>query len=153
VVEGPQNFTGGTHQEIVTGPDEMVHVPPGHYVVIANPVVRGECRAPRTAMLHAHAHAQLLAASTVALCVVSITLSPLTFDWSLTLDDVFSLHRVQTARGMSSSPLVARPSCASETPKSASAMSWKRPSRCTRAKSRTSPSPRSLSSLPTRPCA
>jgi len=39
---GPQTFTRQEHEKIVFGPEEMIKIPPRHYVVISNPVVRNE---------------------------------------------------------------------------------------------------------------
>jgi len=37
---GPQTFTRQDHEKVVFGPEPMVMIPPRHYCVIANPVVR-----------------------------------------------------------------------------------------------------------------
>jgi major vault protein len=37
---GPQTFTRKDHETIVAGPEQMIMIPPRHYCVIANPVVR-----------------------------------------------------------------------------------------------------------------
>lgn len=39
---GPQTFTRQEHEKVVLGPEEMLKIPPRHYVVISNPVVRDE---------------------------------------------------------------------------------------------------------------
>jgi hypothetical protein len=40
VVVGPRTFTRQDHETIVAGPEPMITIPPRHYCVIANPVVR-----------------------------------------------------------------------------------------------------------------
>jgi len=40
VETGPQTFTRQEHEKVVAGPDPMVMVPPRHYCIISNPVVR-----------------------------------------------------------------------------------------------------------------
>lgn len=42
VIIGPCTFTRQDHEKVVEGPSEMITIPPRHYVVIANPVVRDE---------------------------------------------------------------------------------------------------------------
>jgi major vault protein len=37
---GPQTFTRQEHEKVVAGPELMVMIPPRHYAVIVNPVVR-----------------------------------------------------------------------------------------------------------------
>jgi major vault protein len=37
---GPQTFVRKDHETIVAGPEQMIMIPPRHYCVIANPVVR-----------------------------------------------------------------------------------------------------------------
>jgi major vault protein len=37
---GPQTFTRQDHEKVVFGPESMVMIPPRHYVVISNPIVR-----------------------------------------------------------------------------------------------------------------
>jgi len=37
---GPQTFTRLDHEKIVSGPDPMIMIPPRHYSIIANPVVK-----------------------------------------------------------------------------------------------------------------
>jgi major vault protein len=41
---GPQTFTRKDHETVVFGPDAMVMIPPRHYCIISNPVVRDEKR-------------------------------------------------------------------------------------------------------------
>jgi len=45
---GPQTFTRQEHEKVVLGPEEMLKIPPRHYVVISNPVVRNEKSLPVT---------------------------------------------------------------------------------------------------------
>ena len=40
VVEGPQTFTCMDHEVVVLGPVEMVALPPRHFCIVSNPVVR-----------------------------------------------------------------------------------------------------------------
>jgi len=40
VVVGPKTFTRQDHEKVVSGPTEMIMIPPRHYCVIANPVLR-----------------------------------------------------------------------------------------------------------------
>eukprot|EP01089_Gocevia_fonbrunei_P023435 TRINITY_DN98_c0_g1_i1.p1 TRINITY_DN98_c0_g1~~TRINITY_DN98_c0_g1_i1.p1 ORF type:complete len:818 (+),score=286.08 TRINITY_DN98_c0_g1_i1:99-2552(+) len=42
VVVGPKTFTRQDHEKVVSGPNEMIMIPPRHYCVIANPVQRKE---------------------------------------------------------------------------------------------------------------
>jgi len=42
VENGPQTFTRQDHEKLVAGPDPMIMVPPRHYCIIANPVMRDE---------------------------------------------------------------------------------------------------------------
>jgi len=42
VETGPQTFTRQDHEKLVSGPDPMIMIPPRHYSVIANPVLRDE---------------------------------------------------------------------------------------------------------------
>jgi len=42
VVIGPLTFTRQDHEQIVSGPNAMILVPPRHYCIIQNPVVRVE---------------------------------------------------------------------------------------------------------------
>jgi len=37
---GPQTFTRQDHEKVVAGPDPMVMIPPRHYCIVANPVIR-----------------------------------------------------------------------------------------------------------------
>mmetsp|Transcript_36453 Transcript_36453/g.57171 ORF Transcript_36453/g.57171 Transcript_36453/m.57171 type:complete len:855 (-) Transcript_36453:87-2651(-) len=46
IVCGPATYTRKEHEKVVSGPDQMVNIPPRHYVQILNPVVRGEDGAP-----------------------------------------------------------------------------------------------------------
>ena len=39
---GPQTLTRKEHERVVAGPLEMVSIPPRHYAVISNPVLRDE---------------------------------------------------------------------------------------------------------------
>jgi len=39
---GPQTFTRQDHEKLVSGPEAMIMVPPRHYCIIQNPVLRGE---------------------------------------------------------------------------------------------------------------
>jgi len=45
---GPQTFTRQEHEKVVLGPEEMLKIPPRHYVVISNPVVRNDKGYPVT---------------------------------------------------------------------------------------------------------
>jgi len=47
VVEGPKTFTKQEHEKIVTGPDDMLVIPPRHYALISNPAVRNSKREPQ----------------------------------------------------------------------------------------------------------
>jgi major vault protein len=40
VVSGPQTFTRLEHEQVVAGPNPMILVPPRHYCIIQNPVVK-----------------------------------------------------------------------------------------------------------------
>jgi major vault protein len=40
VIVGPKTFTRQDHQSVVGGPTAMIMVPPRHYCIIENPVVR-----------------------------------------------------------------------------------------------------------------
>jgi len=40
VIVGPKTFTRQDHEKVVSGPSEMILIPPRHYCVIANPVTR-----------------------------------------------------------------------------------------------------------------
>jgi major vault protein len=42
VENGPQTFTRQDHEKVVSGPDPMIMIPPRHYSVISNPVMRDE---------------------------------------------------------------------------------------------------------------
>jgi len=42
---GPQTFTRQEHEKVLLGPEPMIMIPPRHYCVIQNPVVRNEKRA------------------------------------------------------------------------------------------------------------
>jgi major vault protein len=42
VENGPQTFTRQDHEKVVSGPDPMIMIPPRHYCIIANPVMRDE---------------------------------------------------------------------------------------------------------------
>ena len=42
VVEGPLTFVKKDHEQIVLGPEKMIKITPMTYIVIANPVIRGE---------------------------------------------------------------------------------------------------------------
>jgi major vault protein len=48
VLVGPQTFTRQEHQKLLLGPEQMVMIPPRHYAVILNPVVRNEKNEPLT---------------------------------------------------------------------------------------------------------
>eukprot|EP01120_Amphizonella_sp_Union-15-10_P014442 TRINITY_DN699_c0_g1_i7.p1 TRINITY_DN699_c0_g1~~TRINITY_DN699_c0_g1_i7.p1 ORF type:complete len:851 (+),score=273.82 TRINITY_DN699_c0_g1_i7:49-2553(+) len=39
---GPQTFTRKDHETVVSGPDAMIMIPPRHYAIISNPVIKGE---------------------------------------------------------------------------------------------------------------
>jgi major vault protein len=39
---GPQTFTRQEHEKVVDGPNPMIMIPPRHYAIVANPVLRGE---------------------------------------------------------------------------------------------------------------
>jgi len=53
---GPQTFTRQEHEKVIFGPEEMIKVPPRHYVVLSNPVVRDEENHP---VLDGHGNAKL----------------------------------------------------------------------------------------------
>lgn len=40
VVSGPQTFTRLEHEQVVAGPNPMILVPPRHYCIIQNPLVK-----------------------------------------------------------------------------------------------------------------
>lgn len=40
VVVGPATFTRQEHEKVVFGPEDMIKIPPRHYVIIGNPVIR-----------------------------------------------------------------------------------------------------------------
>jgi len=42
VENGPQTFTRQDHEKVISGPDPMIMIPPRHYCVISNPVMRDE---------------------------------------------------------------------------------------------------------------
>lgn len=44
---GPQTITLRDHERLVLGPEAMTIVPPRHYCLVANPVVRDEAGAPQ----------------------------------------------------------------------------------------------------------
>jgi major vault protein len=44
---GPQTFTRQDHEKVVLGPEPMTMIPPRHYCIIANPVIRDEEGKPR----------------------------------------------------------------------------------------------------------
>ncbi len=37
---GPKTFTRQDHEKVTSGPDPMIMVPPRHYCIIANPILR-----------------------------------------------------------------------------------------------------------------
>eukprot|EP01120_Amphizonella_sp_Union-15-10_P012269 TRINITY_DN541_c0_g1_i1.p1 TRINITY_DN541_c0_g1~~TRINITY_DN541_c0_g1_i1.p1 ORF type:complete len:280 (+),score=58.91 TRINITY_DN541_c0_g1_i1:60-842(+) len=39
---GPQTFTRKDHETVISGPDAMIMIPPRHYAIISNPVVKSE---------------------------------------------------------------------------------------------------------------
>jgi major vault protein len=45
---GPQTFTRQDHEKVVSGPEPMVLLPPRHYCIIANPIIRDGEGKPRT---------------------------------------------------------------------------------------------------------
>jgi major vault protein len=47
IVCGPATYTRKEHEKVVFGPEQMVNIPPRHYVQILNPVIRGEDGAPQ----------------------------------------------------------------------------------------------------------
>jgi len=46
VVVGPKTFTRQDHETVVSGPNAMIMVPPRHYCIISNPVVRNADKQP-----------------------------------------------------------------------------------------------------------
>jgi major vault protein len=42
VVVGPRTFTVLDHEKVVAGPDPMIMIPPRHYAIIQNPVIRND---------------------------------------------------------------------------------------------------------------
>jgi len=46
VIVGPNTYTRLDHEKVVAGPDAMIMIPPRHYCIIKNPVVRNEANAP-----------------------------------------------------------------------------------------------------------
>jgi len=42
VVVGPKTFTRKDHETVISGPNDMIMVPPRHYCIISNPVVLGD---------------------------------------------------------------------------------------------------------------
>jgi major vault protein len=40
VVTGPGTFTCKQHEQVILGPEKMIVIPPSHYVVVENPVIR-----------------------------------------------------------------------------------------------------------------
>ena len=40
VVVGPRTFTRADHEKVVGGPEAMIIIPPRHYCIIQNPVLR-----------------------------------------------------------------------------------------------------------------
>ncbi len=46
IVEGPTTFVRKEHEAVIKGPEDMIVLPPGHYCVISNPVVRDETGKP-----------------------------------------------------------------------------------------------------------
>jgi len=41
VIVGPKTFTRQDHEKVVFGPEQMIIIPPRHYVIIQNPVIKG----------------------------------------------------------------------------------------------------------------
>jgi major vault protein len=41
VIVGPNTYTRLDHEKVVSGPDAMIMIPPRHYAIIKNPLVRG----------------------------------------------------------------------------------------------------------------
>lgn len=39
---GPQTFTRQDHEKVVFGPEPTIMVPPRHYCIIGNPIVKGK---------------------------------------------------------------------------------------------------------------
>jgi len=48
VETGPQTFTRQDHEKVVSGPDPMLMVPPRHYCIIANPIIKTATGVPST---------------------------------------------------------------------------------------------------------
>jgi len=48
VIVGPKTYTRLEHEQLVEGPSKMVMIPPRHYVVIGNPVIRNKDGHPET---------------------------------------------------------------------------------------------------------
>jgi len=48
VLNGPQTFTRLEHQILLVGPEPMINIPPRHYCIISNPVVKDEDGKPVT---------------------------------------------------------------------------------------------------------
>ena len=42
VVVGPCTFTRQDHERVTFGPEEMIQIPPRHYCIVQNPVIRTE---------------------------------------------------------------------------------------------------------------
>ena len=42
IVEGPTTFVRKEHESVIKGPEDMIVLPPEHYCVISNPVIRNE---------------------------------------------------------------------------------------------------------------
>eukprot|EP01129_Flabellula_baltica_P005521 TRINITY_DN200_c0_g1_i1.p1 TRINITY_DN200_c0_g1~~TRINITY_DN200_c0_g1_i1.p1 ORF type:complete len:837 (-),score=259.88 TRINITY_DN200_c0_g1_i1:70-2580(-) len=40
IIEGPKTFTRMDHQDVVAGPDPMIMIPPRHYCIVQDPVLR-----------------------------------------------------------------------------------------------------------------
>ncbi len=47
IVLGPDTFVKKEHETVIKGPEDMIVLPPGHYCVIGNPVVRDEKGVPK----------------------------------------------------------------------------------------------------------
>ncbi len=43
---GPQTFTRQEHEKLISGPDPMIMIPPRHFCVISNPVLRDKDNKP-----------------------------------------------------------------------------------------------------------
>jgi hypothetical protein len=61
VVVGPKTFTRNEHEKVVAGPEPMIIVPPRHYCIIQNPVLRyhllcAEFFMGKTPTLHSEFH-------------------------------------------------------------------------------------------------